>query len=88
MITNMRNLSLFCKKSDYFQKNIYIDIEKEGLSYIVFGWRKTSRRKKGWRKKGWRKTSRRKKGWRKTSRRKKGWRRKIRRRKGWRRKIR
>ena len=37
MITNIRVVSLIYKKSELFQKNIYIDIEKEGLSDIVFG---------------------------------------------------
>ena len=34
MITNIRVLSLIYKESELFQKNIYIDIEKEGLSVI------------------------------------------------------
>ena len=28
---------LFIRKSEYFQKNIYIDIEQMGMSDIVFG---------------------------------------------------
>ena len=34
MITNIRALSLIYKKSEFFQKNIHIDIGKEGLSVI------------------------------------------------------
>ena len=37
MITNIKNLSLIYKKSDFFQRNIYIDIEKVGLSDMDFG---------------------------------------------------
>ena len=37
MITNIRVVSLIYKKSDLFQKNIYIDIGNEGMSDMNFG---------------------------------------------------
>jgi hypothetical protein len=37
MISNISNLSLIYKKSDVFQKNIYINIGKMGLSDMDFG---------------------------------------------------